>query len=44
MKDGPFHLVEVDILVVGSGPAGGALAAFLGQNGNYTLNFVPIYC
>ncbi len=26
-------VIDVDFLVVGAGPAGGSLAAFLGQNG-----------
>ncbi|KAK5989609.1 2,4-dichlorophenol 6-monooxygenase [Cladobotryum mycophilum] len=29
----PSYLVQTECLVVGAGPAGGALAAFLGQNG-----------
>ena len=31
-------IVETDLLIVGAGPAGGALAAFLAQNGNLILH------
>ncbi|KAF5011620.1 hypothetical protein FDECE_2283 [Fusarium decemcellulare] len=29
--------IEIDVLIIGAGPAGAALAAFLGQNGNIRL-------
>lgn len=28
-----FAVIDTDILIVGAGPAGAALASFLGQNG-----------
>lgn len=41
MINGDLHVVETDFLVVGVGPAGSSMAAFLGQNGKpeklYTL-------
>jgi 2-polyprenyl-6-methoxyphenol hydroxylase-like FAD-dependent oxidoreductase len=29
--------IQEDILIVGAGPAGASLAAFLGQNGNFNV-------
>jgi ribulose 1,5-bisphosphate synthetase/thiazole synthase len=35
--DGPKNIVETDLLIVGAGPAGAALACFLAQHGKWWI-------